>query len=269
MPAGEVFKGRVPAIALSATNPLVTLGNDWYFRVCFIDPFQGQVIANYSYNDLRARTAVIVREIGNPYSVGLGTFYQQNFEKLGGRVLATIDFQTGDQDFSAQVTTIRQHNPDVVFAPGGDFTSVALLIRQARDAGIRQQFLGGDTWETPPFVSVGGDRVEGARFSTKFAPEFAESPEAQVFLREYRARNPGADPASVTALGYDGYLVALDAMRRAGNLQPDALRRALVDTRVAGATGLTTFDVNGDAVKPAFIKEVRNGRFTFLTLVNP
>jgi branched-chain amino acid transport system substrate-binding protein len=269
MAAGEVFKGRVPAVALSATNPLVTLGNDWYFRVCFIDPFQGRVMANYSYNDLNARTAVIVREIGNPYSVGLSTFYEQNFVRLGGRVLSTIDFQTGDQDFSAQLTTIRQHNPDVVFAPGGDFTSVALLIRQARDLGLRQQFLGGDTWETPPFIAVGGDRVEGARFSTKFAVEFAESPEAQTFLREYRSRNPGADPATVTALGYDGYLVALDAMRRAGSLDPDALRRALINTRVSGATGITTFDENGDAVKPAFIKEVRNGRFTYVTYVDP
>jgi branched-chain amino acid transport system substrate-binding protein len=269
MAAGEVFKGRVPAIALSATNPLVTLGNDWYFRVCFIDPFQGHVMANYSYNDLNARTAVIVREIGNPYSVGLSTFFDQSFQRLGGRILSTIDFNTGDQDFSAQLTTIRSQNPDVVFAPGGDFTSVALLIRQARDLGIGVQFLGGDTWETRPFLDGGGDRVEGARFSTKFAVEFAASPEAQTFMREYHRRNNNQDPATVTALGYDGYLVALDAMRRAGSLDPDALRRALVTTNVEGATGLTTFDENGDANKPAFIKEVRGGRFVYLTYVNP
>ena len=271
IPGGEVLRDRVPAIALSATNPLVTLGNPWYFRVCFIDPFQGQVMANYSFNTLNARTAVLVQEITNDYSVGLARFFADSFRQLTGNpnaILATVNYNTGDTDFTAQVTEIRRHNPDVVFAPG-NFTESALVIRQARDLGIRTPFLGGDTWETPPFVNVGGDRVEGAVFSTKFATEFAGNPIAQQFIREHSARWPNEEPATVTALGFDGYLVALQAIEKAGSLDPQRLRQALESTDFTGATGRTIFDENGDAVKGAFIKEVVNGRFVFRTFVEP
>ena len=271
IPGGEVLRDRVPAIALSATNPLVTLDNPWYFRVCFIDPFQGVVMANYAYGDLGARTAVLVQEITNDYSVGLARFFADNFRRFTGNpnaILATLNYNTGDTDFTAQVTQIRSLNPDVVFAPG-NFTESALVIRQARDLGIATPFLGGDTWETPPFISVGGDRVEGAIFSTKFATEFAGNPVAQTFVNEYRARNNGEDPATVTALGFDGYMVALEAITRAGSLDPNKLRDALEQTDFTGATGRTIFDENGDATKGAFIKEVVNGRFVFRTFVEP
>ena len=267
---GAVGRDRVPMVGLSCTNPLVTLGNEWYFRVCFIDSFQGTVMASYANRVAGARTAVIVQEITNDYSVGLARFFTENFQRLTGNlnsILATVNYNTGDQDFTAQLTAIRNHNPDIVFAPG-NFTESALVIRQARDLGIRVPFLGGDTWETPEFIQVGSDRVEGAAFSTFFAAEFAGTPEAQMFLREYASRY-NDEPAAVTALGYDGYLVALDAVRRAGSLDPRRIRDALVTTNVAGATATTTFDENGDATKAAFIKEVRNGQFNFLALVDP
>jgi len=257
-------------VGLSCTNPLVTLGNEWYFRVCFIDSFQGTVMASYAYNVAGARTAVIVQEITNDYSVGLARFFSDNFIRLTGNpnaILATVNYNTGDQDFTAQLTAIRNQNPDIVFAPG-NFTESALVIRQARDLGINIAFLGGDTWETPEFIQVGGDRVEGAAFSTFFAAEFAGTPEAQTFLSEYAKRH-NDEPAAVTALGYDGYLVALDAVRRAGSLNPERIREALETTNVAGATAVTVFDENGDATKAAFIKEVRNGQFSFLALVDP
>jgi len=271
IPGGDVLRDRIPAIALSATNPLVTLDNPWYFRVCFIDPFQGVVMANYAYSNLNARTAVLVQEITNDYSVGLARFFADNFRRFTGNpnaILATLNYNTNDTDFTAQVTQIRALNPDVVFAPG-NFTESALVIRQARDLGIRTPFLGGDTWETPPFISVGGERVEGAIFSTKFATEFAGNPIAQQFLNEYRARNNNEDPATVTALGFDGYLVALQAIERAGSLDPHKIREALEQTDFTGATGRTIFDQNGDATKGAFIKEVVNGRFVFRTFVEP
>ena len=152
IPAAEVAMIRqMNVIAPSATNPLVTRGNPWSFRVCFIDPFQGTVMANYAFTHLGARTAVIVREITNDYSVGLAQFFVENFQRLGGRILATVDYSTGDTDFTAQLTALRAHNPDVVFAPG-NFTESALVIRQARDLGITQPFLGGDTWETDEFL---------------------------------------------------------------------------------------------------------------------
>jgi branched-chain amino acid transport system substrate-binding protein len=271
MAGGEVARGKIPSIGLSCTNPLVTKDNDWYFRVCFIDDFQGTVMANYAFKDLGAKTAVIVREISNDYSVGLAKFFVDNFVKLTGNssaILATVNYNTGDQDFSAQLTTIRSLNPDVIFAPG-NYTESALVMKQARELGINTPVIGGDTWETPEFIEVGRERVEGAAFSTFFAAEYAGSPQAKTFLDEY-AKRYTKEPAAVTALGYDGYLVALDAIKRAGSVEPAKLREAIARTSgFVGATGITTLDVNGDATKSAYIKAVENGKFAFRTIVNP
>jgi branched-chain amino acid transport system substrate-binding protein len=271
MAGGEVARDKVPCIGLSCTNPLVTAGNDWYFRVCFIDPFQGTVMANYAFNDLKAKTAVIVQEVSNDYSIGLAKFFVDNFTTLTGNpsaILATVNYNTGDQDFSAQLTTIRTQRPDVIFAPG-NYTESALVMKQARELGITVPVIGGDTWETPEFIDVGRERVEGAVFSTFFAAEFAGTPEAKTFLDEYTKRY-NREPAAVTALGYDGYLVALDAIKRAGSVEPAKIRSAIAATSgFVGATGITTLDVNGDATKSAYIKAVEGGRFVFRTIVNP
>jgi branched-chain amino acid transport system substrate-binding protein len=269
---GEVAKdAQIPVIGLSCTNQLVTLGNDYYFRVCFIDPFQGTVMANYAFNELKAKTVVIVQEISNDYSVGLAKSFSDNFKSLTGNpnaVLATVNYNTGDQDFSAQLTTIRSLNPDVIFAPG-NYTESALVIQQARGLGIATPFIGGDTWETPEFIDVGRESVEGAVFSTFFASEVAASPVAESFLKEYRARY-NKEPAAVTALGYDGYLVALDAIKRAGSIEPQAIRDAIAKTEgFVGAAGTVTLDENGDATKSAFLKSVKDGKFSFQTIVNP
>jgi branched-chain amino acid transport system substrate-binding protein len=269
---GEVAKDAgIPVIGLSCTNPLVTAGNDWYFRVCFIDPFQGTVMANYAYNELGAKNAVIVREISNDYSVGLAKFFTDKFVELTGNpnaILTIIDYNTGDQDFSAQLTQVKSLNPDVVFAPG-NFTESALVIKQARDLGVSAPFIGGDTWETPEFVDVGSDRVEGAVFSSFYDSSVAANDVAKTFLTEYTAEYK-KDPAAVTALGFDGYLLALDAMRRAGSTDPAAIRDALAATSgFEGATGEVTLDANGDATKSAFIKEIASGKFAFKTIVAP
>jgi branched-chain amino acid transport system substrate-binding protein len=272
MAGGEVARDKVPCIGLSCTNPLVTAGNDWYFRVCFIDPFQGTVMANYAFNDLKAKTAVIVQEVSNDYSVGLAKFFVDNFKRLTGNpnaILATVNYNTGDQDFSAQLTTIRSQKPDVIFAPG-NYTESALVMKQARELGITVPVIGGDTWETPEFIDVGKERVEGAVFSTFFASEFAGTPQAKTFLNEYRNRNNNREPAAVTALGYDGYLVALDAIKRANSIEPAKIRDAIAKTAgFVGATGTVTLDANGDATKSAYIKSVEGGKFVFRTIVNP
>ena len=268
---GEVARDKIPCIGLSCTNPLVTKDNDWYFRVCFIDPFQGTVMANYAFNDLKAKTAVIVQEVSNDYSVGLAKYFVDNFVKLTknpNAILATVNYNTGDQDFSAQLTTIRTLKPDVIFAPG-NYTESALVMKQARELGITVPIIGGDTWETPEFIDVGRERVEGAVFSTFFAAEYAGSPEAKKFLDEYASRY-NKEPAAVTALGYDGYLVALDAIKRADSVEPAKLRDAIASTSgFVGATGITTLDENGDATKSAYIKAVEDGKFVFKTIVNP
>ncbi|MFP3042657.1 ABC transporter substrate-binding protein [Treponema primitia] len=272
MAGGEVAKdAKIPVIGLSCTNPLVTAGNDYYFRVCFIDPFQGIVMSNYAFNDLKAKTAVIVQEVSNDYSVGLAKFFSDNFKLLtknNSAILTTVNYNTGDQDFSAQLTGIKALNPEVIFAPG-NYTESALVIKQARELGINVPFIGGDTWETPEFIDVGREYVEGAVFSTFFASEYAASPIAESFLKEYRARY-NKEPAAVTALGYDGYLVALDAIKRAGSVNPQAIRDAIAKTQgFVGAAGIVSLDSNGDATKSAFLKIVKGGKFAFQTIVNP
>lgn len=270
--AGPIVQdAKVPAIGLSCTNPLVTKDNDYYFRVCFIDPFQGTVMATYANKNLGAKTAVLIREVSNDYSVGLANFFSEAFKKLTGNdksILAELNYNTGDQDFTAQLTTVKAQNPDVIFAPG-NYTESALIIKQARELGIKAQFLGGDTWETPEFIDVGKASVEGATLSTFFDVQGATSPLAQDFLAKYRAKY-NKEPAAVTALGFDGYRLALDAIVRAGTLDTTKIRDAVAATKnFDGVAGAITLDANGDATKPAFIKTVKDGKFTYLTVVQP
>jgi branched-chain amino acid transport system substrate-binding protein len=272
MAAGPIVKDKqVPAIALSATNPLVTRGNDYYFRVCFIDPFQGTVMANYAARQLKAKKAVIIREVSNDYSVGLAKFFSDSFRKLTGdqgAILAELNYNTNDQDFTAQLTSLKSANADVIFAPG-NYTESALIIKQARELGITAPFLGGDTWETPEFVDVGRQSVEGAVFSTFFATEVPITETSKVFLDAYR-KQYSKEPAAVTALGFDGYLIVRAAIEKAGSLEGPKVRDALASMKAfPGAAGLITFDENRDATKSAVIKVVKEGKFAYLTTVQP
>lgn len=272
MAAGDAVKNsKIPAVGASCTNPLVTLNNDFYFRVCFLDPFQGNVMANYAFNKLGAKKAAIIQEVSSDYSVGLAKFFTDAFKELTGdanAVVGVANYNTGDQDFSAQLINIKQMNPDVIFAPG-NFTESALLIKQAKQLGIDIPFLGGDTWETPEFVEIGGDAVEGVVFSTFFASEVPITEMSKVFLDEYAKRNDN-EPAAVTALGFDAYLVILDAIKRANSTDPVAIRDAIATTKdFKGAAGVITLDENGDAVKSAVIKTVKEGKFSFMDIVEP
>jgi branched-chain amino acid transport system substrate-binding protein len=272
MAAGPIVKDKgVPAIAMSATNPLVTRGNDHYFRVCFIDPFQGTVMANYAFHEAKAKKAVIIREVSNDYSVGLAKFFSDAFKKLTAdenAILAELNYNTGDQDFTAQLTTLKSMKPDVIFAPG-NYTESALIMKQARELGITAPFLGGDTWEAPEFLDVGKQSVEGAVFSTFFATEVPITDTSKQFLDAYR-KQYGKEPAAVTALGFDGYLVARAAIERAGSLEGAKIRESLLQTaKFPGAAGFISFDENRDATKSAVIKVVKDGKFAYLTTVQP
>ena len=270
--AGPIVQdAKVPALGLSCTNPLVTQGNPYYFRVCFIDPFQGTVMATYAHQNLGAKNAVIIREVSNDYSVGLAKFFTDTFKELTGNpnsILAELNYNTGDQDFTAQLTTIRANNPAVIFAPG-NYTESALIMKQARELGITAPFLGGDTWETPELIDVGKEAVEGCVLSTFFDAGGATSTLATVFLSEYD-KQYHKEPAAVTALGFDGYRLALDAITRANSLDTTKIRDALAATKdFEGVAGNVTLDENGDATKSAFIKTVKDGKFSYLTIVNP
>ena len=272
MAAGDIVKtGKVPAVGCSPTNPLVTLDNDYYFRVCFIDPFQGTVMANYAFNDLRAKKAAIIQDVQQDYSIGLSKYFVDAFVKLTGdadSIVGTISYNTGDQDFSAQLTNINALNPDVIFAPGNDGES-ALLIKQARDLGITIPILGGDTWESPVFLDVGGSAVEGVVYSTHFTSESPVTVASEEFLKEYKAKF-NKDANAFAALGYDAYMVIIDAIEKAGSADPVAIRdKIAATTDFVGATGMITLDENGDAVKSAIINQVKDGQFEYLTTVEP
>ena len=271
MAAGNIVKdAKVPAIGTSCTNPQVTLNNDYYFRACFIDPFQGTVMANYAFKK-GAKKVAIVQEVSNDYAVGLAKFFKEAFEKLAGAgsVIEVANYQTGDKDFTAILTNIKAKNPDAIFAPG-NFTESALVIKQARQLGITCPFLGGDTWETQEFIDVGGKDVEGVFFSSAFDREKAMTNEAKKFMSEFTKEYKDKEPSAFNALGYDSYLIAYDAMKRAGTDDSVKIREAIANTKdLECVTGKTNFDKNGDPIKSAIIKTVTSGKFKFVDVVNP
>ncbi len=267
MAAGDlVKKNKVPAVGASCTNPLVTKGNDYYFRVCYLDPFQGTVMANYAFKS-GAKKAAIVQEVSNDYAVGLATYFKEAFIKLTGdpnSIVTTVNYNTGDQEFGAQLSAVKAANPDVIFAPG-NFTESALVMKQARQIGIKAPFLGGDTWDIDTFTKVGGKDVEGATISTFFDDTAPVTNEGKKFVEAYKKDYPNKSIAAFTALGYDAYLVIIKAIEAANSAEPTAIRDALAKTSsVEGATGVIKFNADGDADKTsAVIKEVKDGKFVY------
>lgn len=266
MAAGNIVKeNKVPAVGTSCTNPQVTANNDYYFRACFIDPFQGKVMAEYAHQNGFKKVA-IVQEVSNDYSVGLAKFFREEFVKLTGDENSIVDvanYQTGDKDFTAILTNIKALNPDAVFAPG-NFTESALLVKQARQLGIDAQFMGGDTWETQEFIDVGGKDVEGVALSTAFDREKASTEEAKKFLDAYTKEYNG-EPSALTAMAYDAYLIAVSGIEKAGTANDTVkIRDAIAATKdLECVTGMTTLDENGDPIKGVVIKTVKDGKFTF------
>ena len=266
MAAGNIVKeNKVPAVGTSCTNPQVTANNDYYFRACFIDPFQGKVMAEYAFQNGFKKVA-IVQEVSNDYSVGLAKFFREEFVKLTGDESSIVDvanYQTGDKDFTAILTNLKAQNPDAVFAPG-NFTESALLVKQARQLGITAQFMGGDTWETQEFIDVGGKDVEGVALSTAFDREKASTEEAKKFLDAYTKEYNG-EPSALTAMAYDAYLIAVNGIEKAGTATDTVkIRDAIAATKdLECVTGMTTLDENGDPIKDVVIKTVKDGKFTF------
>jgi branched-chain amino acid transport system substrate-binding protein len=270
---GEVANtAGVPVVGCSPTNPLVTLGKPYIFRACFIDPFQGAVMANFAVTELKAKTAVIIQDISNDYSVGLSSFFRDAFIKLTGdpkSVAGVISYQTGDQDFTAQLTYAAGKKPDVVFVPAGQYGDGALIIKQGKEMGITGIFLGGDTWEAPEFIEVGGKAVEGSYYSTHFDASAVTTKAAEKFNKDFQAKYNRL-PSAFAALGFDAFNMVIDAIKRAGSADPKAIRDALAVTKdYEGVTGIITLDLNGDAVKDAIIRKVENGEFKYVTTVHP
>ncbi len=275
--AGEIFKeNKVPAIGASCTNPQVTLGNDYYFRVCFLDPFQGTVMANYALES-GAKNAAVITQLGDDYSSGLGNFFLKAYEEKGGTIVAQEQFQTNQTDFKAILTNVKAANPDFIFAPSSIATA-PLLIKQARELGITATIAAGDTWENTSIIDNAGADAEGVVLSTFFDENDTANPVAADFVKgfkEYLKANPdslskngGEGVAAVSALGYDAYMSAVEAIKAAGKADPVAIRDALTKISYNGVTGSISFDENGDAKKDmAYIKTIKGGKFEFLKTV--
>src|SRR5665647_1626929 len=272
--AGEIFKeAQVAAVGASCTNPQVTAGNDFYFRVCFLDPFQGTVMANYAIQN-GAKTAAVITQLGDDYSSGLGSYFVNAFTNLAGAgsIVSEQQFQTNQSDFKALLTNIKASKPDVIFAPSS-ITTAPLIIKQARELGITAQIMGGDTWENATIIENAGADAEGIVLSTFFDEAEPATDEAASFItgfKTYLKDNGQAEiiPA-VSALGYDAYLTVIAAIEAAASTDTVAIRDALKGISVVGVTGNITFNEIGDANKDmAFIKTVEGGQFKFLKTVS-
>lgn len=267
--AGDIFaEAGIPAIGCSCTNPQVTSGNEWYFRTCFLDPFQGTVMANYAIQNGYQKAAVIT-QLGDDYSSGLGSFFKAAFEKLGGTIVAEEQFQTNQSDFKAILTNIKSANPDIIFAPSS-ITTAPLIIKQAREMGITAVIAAGDTWENATIIENAGADAEGTVFSTFYDEAAPANDEAAAFVEGFKAYLTSIGESdiipAVSALGYDAYITAVQAIKDADSVDPAAIKDALKNVHVEGVTGDITFDENGDANKDmAYIKTIKDGQIVFLT----
>lgn len=261
-------QNKIPMISPSSTNPKVTETGDYIFRVCFIDPFQGTVMANFAGNTLNAKRVAVFTDVKSDYSKGLAKYFKEGFTKLGGQIVSELDFNGGDKDFKAQLTAIKAANPDAIFIPGY-YTDVALIAIQAKQLGITVPLFGGDGWESDQLVKIGQDAVEGHYFSTHYAPDVATE-KSRAFVEGYKKRFNGKLPDAMAALGYDSALILADAMKRADSIDPAKVRDALAATRdFDGVTGKTTINAQRDATKSAVILQVKDGKFRYVETVNP
>jgi branched-chain amino acid transport system substrate-binding protein len=260
-------QAKVPMISPWATNPMVTQGKRYAFRVCFIDPFQGQVGANYAYNNLQARSAALMVDVAQDASVSIIGVFEKAFTRLGGKVALKTSYSSGDQDFSAQLMAIKRANPDIIYLQAYVSES-ALIARQARELGLKQTILSGDAAHADELLTIGGAAVEGLSFTTHFDENGVVTPAGKAFVKDYR-RLYNEAPDSCSGLTYDAYNVLLDAMERAKTSDPETVTKSLEATKdFPGVTGVMSL-VEHNAVKPAVILKVDKGRFAYVATVNP
>jgi branched-chain amino acid transport system substrate-binding protein len=261
---------KVPHITPSSTNPKVTKDGDrtrpYVFRVCFIDPFQGTVMAKFA-KERGVEKVAILRDVGNAYSVGLADYFLSKFKDLGGTIVNDQSYKAGDQDFKAQLTAIKARGPQAIYVPGY-YTDVALIARQARELGIKVPLMGGDGWDSAKLFEIGGKAIEGSFFSNHYSPD-DPSPRIQEFISKFKARF-GAVPDSMAATGYDAAMVAADAIGRAKDVSGESIAQAIAATKdFPGVTGVITLDQDHNAVKPAVVLEVKGGKAVYVATVAP
>ncbi|QJW48779.1 ABC transporter substrate-binding protein [bacterium BFN5] len=265
---------KIPFLAVGATNPKVTVDEksgkvkDYTFRVCFIDPFQGTVGANFVLNTLKIQKAAILVDNSSDYSKGLSAFFKDAFTKGGGSILAEEAYLQKDQDFKTVLTKIKALNPEVIYVPGY-YEEVGKIVKQARELDIQVPIIGGDGWDSPKLVEVGTAAALNNTYFTNHYSVDDTNPVSQSFVEAYK-KEYGQAPDAMAVLGYDAANVLIDAIKRANSTEPGKIREALAATKDYPAiTGSTTLNTTHDAVKSAVIIEMKDGKQMFKATVKP
>ncbi len=257
---------KIPMISPTSTNEKVTLVGDFIFRACFIDNFQGVVGAAFAYNNLKVTKAACLFDVGNDYTKGLSESFRDAFVKLGGEVVGFEAHPTGATDFNAQLTKILASNPGLIYI-SDYYNDVGLITKQARALGYKGFFLGGDGWDSPELVKIGGDAVEGGFFTNHFSKDDTR-PEVQEFVKNYTTKY-GAAPDALAALAYDASNLMFDAIKRAGSTDGAAIRDAMAKANFKAVSGTITFDANRNPIKAAVIIEIKGGQQAYKATVQP
>ncbi|MGH9882382.1 MAG: ABC transporter substrate-binding protein [Pyrinomonadaceae bacterium] len=266
--APRALAAKVPMISPSATDPAVTRTGAYIFRICYIDTFQGEVMARFSTHALQATKAAILVDFNNPYSRGLSDFFEMSFTKLGGQIVSKQSYAQGDPDYRGQLSTIKAAQPDVVYVPGY-YGDVGLIARQARQLGLTQPLLGGDGWDAPELWELGRDALNGSYISDHYSVE-DPSPKIQEFVSNYKLLYGNLSPDAHAALGYDAMRFLAEAIQRAATTDGEKLRAALAQTKnFAGVTGVISMDADRNAVKPAVVLKLQDTRYVYQETIKP
>ena len=266
--APKAQASHIPLISPSSTDPAVTQTGNYIFRACFVDTFQGEVMASFAFNTLKAKKAAILTDFNSPYSKGLTDYFKLSFGRLGGSIVSEQTYTQGDADFKGQLSTIRSAEPDVIYIPGY-YGDVALIAKQARMIGLTQPLLGGDGWDAPELWQIGGDALNGAYISTHYSAD-NPSPEIQQFVGFYKQRYSNLLPDAHAALAYDAARILFAAIARAGSTDGDKLREALAQTKdFNGVTGVISMDANRNAVKPAVVLKLEDLKSIYQETIKP
>ena len=265
---GRVAQRRkIPMVSPSSTNPKVTQVGEYVFRVCFLDPFQGKVMADFARDHLKFERVAIFKDVKNDYSIGLADAFRTAFTARGGQIVSEQSYSAGDTDFSAQLTAIKAVDVQGIYVPGY-YAEVGAIARTAQRLGLRVPLMGGDGWDAPDLFKIGGDALEGSFFSNHFAPD-AASAKAQKFVADFKTAY-GQEPTGLGALGYDAAIVLFDAIQRAGKTDPKSIRDALASTKnFEAVSGTISINENRDAEKSAVILAIEGGKAKYRATVAP
>ena len=258
---------KIPQITPWSTNPNVTKDRQFIFRACFIDPFQGKVVAQFAKEKLQAKTAAVLYDVASDYNKGIAEVFKAEFTNAGGTIVGFETYNTKDTDFSAQLTKIKGNKPEVLFLPNY-YNEVPLQIQQARKLGITAKILGSDGWDNPELVTLGGDVMNGTYFTNHYSPD-VDSPVAKDFITKYQEQFKIL-PDAAAALTYDAAKILFQAIEKAGKADSQAIRDAIAATKgFTGVSGVVTYENSGDPVKGAVIIRIDNGNFVYDSSVNP